>query len=372
MRILTRAGETISLTLKATEILMLLVRNAGQLVEKDELLKEVWPDTFVEEANLSQNVFRLRRALGDERAVPKYIETVPRRGYRFIAPVRTTGGDGTSASETLDTVPQTPVIAVLPFSNTTGDPSLEYLAEGITDNIINNLSRVSTLRVMSRSAVFRYKSKEVDPQRAGKELGVTVVLVGKIDSAPTGVAIGCELVSVSTGWQLWGNSFAAESEELLQIQSSITREILARLKLKLTGDEENGVTSRYTENAQAYEAYLKGRYHWSRYTRKGIDKAIQYFRYAIELDSNYALAYAGIVDCYLRLATNYLPPEDDLFGTSGHPTYRPEVGGYDEADRRIRLRHQWDWKGAERELQDHQVAPGDFLDLRRDVVRKGP
>ena len=167
-RVLTRAGETISLTLKATEILVLLVQNAGQLVEKDELLKEVWPNTFVEEANLSQNVFRLRRALGDERAVPRYIETVPRRGYRFIAPVTTIGGAASEIDGDVLAVPQTPVIAVLPFSNTTGDPALEYLAEGITDNIINNLSRVSTLRVMSRSAVFRYKGKDVDPQRVGK------------------------------------------------------------------------------------------------------------------------------------------------------------------------------------------------------------
>ena len=362
MRILTQAGETISLTPKAADILMLLVQNAGQLVEKDELLKEVWPNTFVEEANLSQNIFRLRRALGDERAVPRYIETVPRRGYRFIAPVTKIGGDDASADGKANgaAIPEIPVIAVLPFSNTTGDPTLEYLAEGITDNIINNLSRLSTLRVMSRSAVFRYKSKVVDPQRAGKELGVTFVLVGRIDSPPTGLVIGIELMNVLTGWQCWGASYDPESQTLLEIQGSITRQILLGLKLTLTRDEEKGVTSRYTENAQAYQAYLKGRYHWSRYTRKGVEKAIQYFQHAIELDFNYALAYAGIVDCYLRLATNYLPPEEDLSGTLGKATYRPEVGCYDESDRRIRLRYQWDWKGAERELQRANDLKADY------------
>ena len=362
MRILTRAGETISLTLKATEILMLLVRNAGQLVEKDELLKEVWPDTFVEEANLSQNVFRLRRALGDERAVPKYIETVPRRGYRFIAPVRTTGGDGTSASETLDTVPQTPVIAVLPFSNTTGDPSLEYLAEGITDNIINNLSRVSTLRVMSRSAVFRYKSKDTDAPNIGKELGATAAVVGTLNSLTAGLAVAVELIDTTTGWQLWGELLDFSSKNILEIQETIVQRILVALKLPLTGDKAKRVTARYTQNAQSYRCYHEGRYHWIRYTRKGIEKAIGHFRQAIELDPKYALAYAGIIDCYLRLATNYLPPEDNLPRGSTNETQTGE--GYElssnDSDPRMQLRFEWDWKGAERELTRANDSKADY------------
>jgi DNA-binding winged helix-turn-helix (wHTH) protein len=194
-RVLTRDGEIISLTPKATEILVQLVVNAGQLLEKDDLLKEVWPDTFVEEANLTQNIFTLRRALGDERAGPRYIETVSRRGYRFIADVRVCDGDGqastaTESAETQsvgendDVVLPRPVVAVLPFLNETGDEGLEYLAEGLTDNIINNLSRVSRLRVMSRSAVLRRNVHAVDPQNIGKELGATVVLVGKITSRP--------------------------------------------------------------------------------------------------------------------------------------------------------------------------------------------
>ena len=347
-RVLSRGGETIPLTPKATEILIILVTNAGELVEKDELLREVWPDTFVEESNLTQNIFMLRRALGDERAVPRYIETVTRRGYRFVAPVIAGESQAKSAEVQKVEASTTPIVAVLPFVNSTRGEELEYLADGLTDNIINNLSRVSKLRVMSHSAVFRYKTRKVDPQKAGKELGASAVLVGKINPQRSGIVVGVELVDVATGWQLWGKTFDSESKDLLEIQNAITRQLLATLKLELSGAEEKRVTARYTENAAAYQAYLEGRYHWSRYTRKGIEKAIRHFREAIELDANYALAYSGIVDCYLRLATNYLPPSDDVSWLTNQVAYRDKPHN---SDPRIKLRFEWDWKGAERELR---------------------
>ena len=347
-RVLSCGGETISLSPKASEVLIILVMRAGELVEKDELLREVWPNTFVEEANLTQNIFMLRRALGHERTGLKYIETVTRRGYRFVAPVRTVVHDPTPDPDLASTDPHLrPVVAVLPFRNTSGDEQLEYLADGLTDNIINNLARVANLRVMSRSAVFRYKMKEVEPTEVGKELGANAVLLGKITSLGRGNTISVELVDAVKGWQLWGDSFNSDSKDLLEIQATITRQLLSALKLKLSGDEEKRVIARYTENAEAYQSYLEGRYHWSRYTRKGIEKAIKHFRRAIDLDPNYALAYAGIVDCYLRLATNYLPPEDDLLKATAEAS--PELAG--NFDVKIKLRFEWDWKGAERELR---------------------
>ena len=344
-RMLTRSGEIISLTPKATEILIMLVKHAGELVEKDELLTGIWADTFVEEANLTQNIFLLRKALGDDRTGPKYIETVARRGYRFVGPVRVFDPTQPQNGDSGIAVSTEPVVAVLPFLNGTGDPELEYLADGFTDNIINNLSRVSKLRVMSRSAVFRYRSKEADPRRSGRELGATVVLIGKINAKASGLTMSVELVDVSTGWLLWGENFDSENKDLLQIQGVITNQVLAALKLKLTGEEERQVTARYTDNAEAYQSYLEGRYHWGRYTKKGIEKAILHFRRAIELDPNYALAYAAVVDCYLRLATNYLPPEHDT------PTPSELSDRKDESDQRVKLRFEWDWKSAERELR---------------------
>jgi DNA-binding winged helix-turn-helix (wHTH) protein/tetratricopeptide (TPR) repeat protein len=350
-RVLSRSGETIALGPKATDVLIVLVMNAGELVEKDELLKQVWPDTFVEESNLAQNIFMLRRVLGEERIGPKYIETLTRRGYRFVASVSVIGANESQAvgSESNGiNASRRPVVAVLPFINSTGNEELEYLPDGFTDNIINNLSRVSRLHVMSRSAVFRFKTKDTDPQQAGRNLGANAVLVGNINIRSGGIVIDAELVDVATGWQLWGESFDSASKDLLEIQAAITRQLLAALNLSLSGEEEKTVTARYTENAEAYQAYLEGRYHWSRYTRKGIEKAIKHFRNAIELDGNYALAYAGIVDCYLRLATNYLPPEDDVAGTASGMAYKRHQA---ESDPGIKLRFEWDWKGVERELR---------------------
>ena len=375
-RILTRAGDKVALTPKATHLLSLLVSNAGALVDKDELLKEVWRDTFVEESNLTQNIFLLRRALGDDRPGARYIETVARRGYRFVGSVRLIG----EAESEVDgpnghTAAEPRIIAVLPLVNATGNVDVEYVADGLTENLVNNLSRVSQLRVMSRTAVFRYKKKQLDARFIGKELGVDVVLVGKISSRSpgnigvqsVGIVIGLELVEVSKGWQLWGESFECELKDLLEIQETITRQLLSALKLKLSGDEEKRVTARYTENAGAYQAYLEGRFHWSKYTRTAIEKAIGHFRQAIELDPNYALAYAGIIDCYLRLATNYLPPEGNLPKAVEErlSCAKPKSENIDtetldnpehtdlcsiDTDARIKLRFEWDWKTAEREL----------------------
>jgi len=375
-RVLTRTGEMVALTRKATEILIVLVTNAGQLVEKDELLKEVWPDTFVEDSNLTQAIFLLRRTLGDERAEPKYIETVVRRGYRFVANVRAVhaGDNGSDSENGLDgeaAVSPPRTMAVLPFVNATGDSEVEYLADGLTETFVNNLARVSKLRVMSRSAVFRYKSKQLDPRVVGRELGVGVVLVGRLTSHRPGISIGLELVEVGSGWQIWGENFECEIKDILEVQDAITRQLLAALKLKLSGEEEKRVTTRYTESAEAYQAYLEGRYHWSKYTRGGIEKAIIHFRQAIEHDPNYALSYAGIIDCYLRLATNYLPPEEDLPTPEELPDPRNRRSGdrdnvvqsteesRDITEAKVKLRFEWDWKFAERERhRAHELKYG--------------
>src|SRR4029078_12874236 len=310
-RLLTREGDAISLPPKATDILLVLLQNAGELVEKDDLMREVWPDSFVEEGNLTQNIFTLGRALGDHRSAAQYIDTVVRRGYRFVAAVRvvevtmsSTGADEAQSVETKVGPP--PILAVLPFINATEDNRHEYLADGISENIINSLSQISKVRVMSRSTVFRYKGAEIDPKVLARELNVDAMLLGKLVSRPNGLMINAELVDAANGWVLWGDTFDFQSKNILEIQEEITKQLSSSLRLKLSRDEQRLITARYTENASAYEAYIEGRFHWIRFTRTGVEKAIGHFRKAIELDPTYALAYSGIVDCYLRLATAYL------------------------------------------------------------------
>ena len=371
LRVLTKEGEVISLGDKAAEVLLFLLHNAGNLVGKEDLMKEVWPDSFVEESNLTQNIHTLRRVLGDDRVSARYIETVPRRGYRFVAAVRQseTGSHFGRMKESAEAgegqVGPPPKLGVLPFVNATGSDGFEYLAEGISENIINNLSRISKLRVMSRSFMFRYKGTAIEPKRIAFEMKLDAMLVGKIISRPSGMTISAELVD-GNGFMLWGDSFDCELKDILEIQDEIARQISAALRLKLTGEEEKRITTRYTENSEAYQAYMEARFHWSRYTRTEIEKAIEHFRAAIELDPNYALAYSGIVDCYLRLATNYLPPENYLThfeeadpGTTADCDWGSGME-QQNSDSKLQLRHEWDWKGAEREIRRANELKTDY------------
>ena len=157
---------------------------------------------------------------------------------------------------------------MLPFINATEDNRLEYLADGVTENIINSLSQISKLRVMSRSTVFRYKGAEIDPKVLAGELNVDAMLLGKLVSRPNGLMINAELVDAANGWLLWGDSFDFESKNILEIQEEISKQISSALRLKLSRDEQKRITARYTENASAYGAYIEGRFNWIRFTNR--------------------------------------------------------------------------------------------------------
>lgn len=308
-RVLLRAGRRVPLPAKAVSTLIVLVRNKGRVVEKDDLMKEVWPNEFVEEGNLAQHIFRLRRAFGETADQPKYIETVPRRGYLFLESPKEI-----DASVSLEVAPGSQSIhslAVLPFVNDSADPKTEYLADSTTEGIINSMSQLPQMRVRPRSAVFRYKNREFDPQQVGRELGVHSVVTGTVHLVDDTFTISTELIDLAGGWQVFGKTYNAKSNEILRVQEEIAKDITAALPLTSTADKQP-LIKRYTEDPKAYEVYLQGRLCWCKHTRNGLEQAIEYFRKAIEFDPCYALAYAAIVDCYLRLATNYLPPIDAL------------------------------------------------------------
>jgi eukaryotic-like serine/threonine-protein kinase len=202
-------------------------------------------------------------------------------------------------------------LAVLPFGNAGGDPEHEYLSDGITGSLINILATLPKLRVMAQSTVSRFKARDIDPQSVGRELGVRAVLTGRIMQSGGSLRIGTELVDVATGSQLWGAQYDRKPGDIFVVQDEISSEISEKLRLRLTRAEKKQLTKRHTQDVEAYRLYLKGRHHWNRWTEEGFYKAIEHFQQAVQSDPSYALAYAGLADCYVLLGWNsYLPPKE--------------------------------------------------------------
>ena len=204
-------------------------------------------------------------------------------------------------------------IAVMPFDNQSHDPDVDYLSDGMTESIINNLTQLPNLRVVARSTVFRYKGKETDPLAVGKELGVRAVLLGRLLQRGDSLTISAELLDVRDNKQLWGQQYSRKVSDALATQQEISREITDRLRLKLTGKEQTQTAHRGTGNSEAYQLYLRGRYHWNKRTQDGLNKALDYFQQATLLDPDYALAYVGLADCYNLLTELGGPAADQTF-----------------------------------------------------------
>ncbi len=247
-------------------------------------------------------------------------------------------------------------VAVLPFANASADPSTEYLSDGITESIINSLSQLPDLRVMARSTVFRYKGKDVDPQKVGHDLGVRAVLTGRLAQRGDTLTIQAELVDVEKGSQVWGGQYNRKVADVLAIQEDISKEISEKLRLRLTGEEQKRLTKRYTENTDAYQAYLKGRYEWNKRTAEGLSKSIQYFDQAIEKDPGYALAYAGLADSYNLEEVYSIAP-----GKETYPRGKAAAIKALEIDDTLAEAHTslaftlviygWDWSAGEKEFK---------------------
>ncbi len=243
-------------------------------------------------------------------------------------------------------------LAILPLQNTTSDPESEYLSDGITDGIINQLSQLPKLKVMARSTVFRYKGSNVDPQGVGRELRVRAVLTGRLQHVGNRLVIAVELVDANDGSQIWGETYNRELADLVQLQEEMSREIAEKLRIKLTGAEKKKLRKKQTENTEAYQLYLKGRFQWNKRTEESLRKGIALFNLAIESDPAFAAAYAGLSDSYITLATNVpLPPREAMPKAKAAVTRAIEIDdGLADAWASlggIRLWYEWDWQGAE-------------------------
>jgi TolB-like protein/Flp pilus assembly protein TadD len=306
-------GQVVPLTAKLFDILLLLVQRSGHVVTKDELMKEIWPGQFVEENNLTVSMSALRKALGERYGERKYIETVPKRGYRFVARIRElpiTDTDylehhfGAHEREKYEAYSEVVnnSLAVLPLINETHNPELEYLSDGLAESIINSLSQIPQLRVLARSIVFRYKRKNLDIQRIGQELNVRAILAGRVLQFDDRLCINIELIDIEQGTQLWGEKYNCQVSNILEVQEGIATAVSEKLRFRLNHQEKDGLIKRHTEDATAYRLYLKGRFFWNKRSVKGIKSAIVYFQQAIDRDVDYSLAYTGLADCYSTLA----------------------------------------------------------------------
>jgi TolB-like protein/DNA-binding winged helix-turn-helix (wHTH) protein/Flp pilus assembly protein TadD len=362
-RLLLRDGQIVPLPPRIFDTLLVLVIDGGRLLEKDDLMRRLWPDTFVEEATLARNISDLRKALRETEGGQKYIETVPKRGYRFVARIKKSGDSavdrekrlgtlmivesedgaiqvsqpprsgfksdkrvntarrsaawlvaglalvaGTAAlffiwnAKSKETGTAAPVgsIAVLPLKNLTNDPAQDYFSDGMTESLITALSKTEGLKVISRGSVFRFKGKDDDPRDIGKQLGVAAVLEGSVRKSSDSVRVAVRLVSVKDGQVLWvSDTLERALGDIFALQDEVARRVVVGLRLKLGQEDERRLSRRQTDNVEAYQAYLKGRFFWNKRNGEGLGKAIAYFQQAINMDPNYALAYAGLADSYI-------------------------------------------------------------------------
>lgn len=356
-------GTEVPMTPRVFETLRYLVEHAGRVMDKNTIMEAVWADCLVEENNLAQAISKLRHVFGEKTAAPRYIATVPGRGYRFIADVRTCR-NGARLDRPIPAIvaPPTPVailpaaevpklkssrqslfvtaialivfvggalvflryfksppgqppvrpntetvsiaeksIAVLPFANLTSDPDTAYFAEGVKDEILTRLSKIASLKVISRTSTQEFALKPHNVREIALRLGVAHILEGSVQKSGDTVRVTVQLIHAPSDTHLWAESYDRKLTDVLQVESEIAQRIARALAATVTGDEKRALTAVATDNVEAYEAYLRGRYFWNKRTAEGFYEAVAHLSRAVELDPSYAPAYAGLADAiYFR------------------------------------------------------------------------
>ena len=285
---LRRNGIKVRIPDQSIQVLAMLLEHSGEVVTRQELQQRLWPNgTIVEfEHGVNSVINRLRQALEDSADEPRFIETLPRRGYRFLVPV-----------EKFASAPPHASIAVLPFTNLGADKESEYFSDGLAEEILNALSQIEDLRVAARTSSFSFKGRAVEISEIATKLNVASVLEGSVRRVGDRVRVTVQLVDVGSGFHLWSERYDRQIKDLFDLQDEIARAVTERLNVSLKGGIE-----RSTENPAAYELYLKGRHYWHQRLPTSMHLAIRCFEDAIKLDPRYALAYAGLADCYVLLA----------------------------------------------------------------------
>jgi len=398
------SGLAVPLLSRAFDTLLHLVQHPGELVGKEALMRAVWPDTIVEDNNLSQSIAAIRRALGERPGEHKYIVTIPGRGFRFVPQVRRvteartaqlpcapavdvlpleSPGPGGMAGEpprhrwiaaTVGAValaaavagyvllPQRAAdshirtLAVLPFKPidpVDADRSLQY---GMTDTLISRLSSLGGVSVQPFSSVRRFGDPNQDARAAGRELGVASVLDGTIQRHGDRVRVSASLIEVGSGRQLWSDQFLEDFTDIFSVQDAIAARVADALAVRLTGTEKRQLTHRYTNDAEAYQLYVSGWFQRSRSDADGFKRAIDYFNQAIERDPNYPLPYVGLADSYTMLAVFGIVAPNDAFAPALAAANKAleldsELGEAHASLAHIKIQFEHDYETAKREYQ---------------------
>jgi TolB-like protein/DNA-binding winged helix-turn-helix (wHTH) protein len=415
---LHRDGHTIKVQEQPFQVLAMLLDHPGEVVTREELRERLWPgDTFVDfDHSLATAILKIRDALEDSAGEPHFVETVPRRGYRFIAPVEVVPSDGEPASEVAGAparkaskrrmlalaggavvaalaaavgfnvaglrdrllgrgAPHIDSIAVLPFENVGGNPQTAYLSDGITENLINSLSSIPHLRVVPRSLAFEFKGKKISPQAAGKQLKVAAVVTGRVAVHGDSLTVGTEIMDLASVSQLWGKQYSRRTSELLGLEETIAGDITRRLRVRLSSRQQSALAPPATTNPQAYLLYLRSRQlaraFW---VPESLKKSAEYAQQAVEKDPTFALGYAALADAYSQMGLFDVLSPQEAFPRAREAALKalqmnssiPEAHA---SLARVKLYYDWDWSGAEAEYRRAVELKPDDAELHERYAR---
>ena len=396
------SGELVPLTPKAVELLLFLVENSARVLSKDELLDKVWENSFVEEANLSQTIFVLRKALGENTKEPRFILTAPNRGYQFIAPVSEINADDKILDETFlsesppskvqkpetqnpkskirwlaaapfvlliafgiywfypkskpATIGEIKTIAVLPFEDLSAEQTEKYLGVSLADALTNKFGGLKQLTVRPTRSVLKYSESREDLGKIGRELQVDAVLDGRIQRVGERIRVSVQLIRTSDNATIWAGNFDDQFTNFFAVQDSISQKVVQSLALRIDEKEREKLNRHGTENAQAYQEYLLGRFFWNKRTADNLQKAIEHFDKAIEKDSNFALAYTGLADSYQLLAEYGAAAPHEVFPKAKTAVKKALEIDDQSAEAHTALAYtqvfyDWDWASAEQSFK---------------------
>lgn len=343
---LRRDGARVRLQDQPLQILLILLEHPGKIITREDLKQKIWPsDTFVDfDHGINNAIKRLREALGDNAEAASYIETLPRRGYRFIAKIESESPNFCS-------------LAVLPLDNLSHDPDHEYFADGMTEALITTLAKIGQLRVVSRTSCMLYRGVRKPLKEIARELEVDTIIEGSVLRAGPRVRITAQLIDTQKEeTHLWAESYERSLSDVLAMQAEVAQAIAREVRVKLTPQEQAHLATAHAVDPEAYEAYLRGRYHWNKRSRDGHAKAVQYFQQAVLKDPAYASAYAGLADAVSIMGLWGLVPPDQGCGRAKEWALEALARDHSLADAHASLawatfHYDYDFADAEREFE---------------------